>query len=178
MTLVLSLFNLELINKAPYEFKVTFLRPWLLWGICPIFELPLMVYDHLVCEMQNPLYTYSKSYDIANAVGIIFIVIFGFFVGFLTCIMSGINCTGLLSCSKKYFLRFLLPLFVLALNIMSFLLTFTQVTFFLPVLYFHNYAYYLMFLMIGVFYILLNACKMQEKFHINEKIMEFSKINN
>ena len=178
MALTLSLFNMELIDKTPYTFKITFLKPWLLWGICPIFELPLMVYDHLQCQMQSPFYTYSASYDIGKAVGIFFLIVFGCFIGFLTCIMNGINCGGLLKCSQNLFEKYLFPLFVVALNVMSFILTFTQFKLFLPVLYFHNYAYYLMFLMMGTFYVLLNACKMKEKFHLNEKIMEFSKINN
>ena len=176
MASVLNLFNLELINRTPYQFKATFLRPWLLWGICPIFEMPLMIYDHNNCQMQNPLYHYKDSYDIINAVGIMYLAILGIFVIFLTCMMSGIDCAGLMACFKKIFINILLPMIVISLNVMSFLMTFTQVKFFLPVLYFHNYVYYLMAILMFVFYVLLRACKMQDKFYINEKITEFSKI--
>lgn len=177
MLLVISLFNLELINKTPYRFKITFLRPWLLLGACPIFEMPLMVYDHYNCKKENPVYTYSDSYSIMNAVGIIFIILFVIFIALLTCIFSGINCNLLMNCFKKTFFYVIFPVILVAMNVMAFILTFTQVSFLLPVLYFHNYAYYFMGILMILFFIMVNGCKMQEKFHFNEKIMEFSKIN-
>lgn len=178
MLFALSLFNMELINKTPYDFKFTFLRPWLLWGICPIFEMPLMVFDHYNCKMQSPLYSYPESYSIMNAFGILFLIIFGIFVGFLTCLMSNLNCAGLMNCFKKTLLNFIGPAILIVLNMLAFLLTFTQIQFYLPVLYFHNYSYYLMLIMMIIFYVLLFGCKMQGKFHIDEKIVEFSKVIN
>lgn len=177
MLLVISLFNLELINKTPYNFKLTFVRPCLLWGICPVFEMPLIVFDHLYCKQENPLFSYSDSYNIMNAIGIISLVFLTVFIGFLTCLISGLNCNCLMDTAKKIFFKLILPLFVIALNVIAFLVTFTQVKFFLPLLYFHNYVYYLMVILIGLFYFLLSGCKLQKKFHFNEKIMEFSKIN-
>ena len=178
MAYVLSLFNLELINKAPYQFKITFLRPWLLWGICPIFELPIMIYDHLHCKMMSPFYKYPASFEIIDSIGIFSLIIFGTFIGFLTCILSGLNCNGLMNFCLKVFFKIIFPLVVIVLNVMGVLLTFLQVEYFLPVLYFHNYVFYLLMILLILFHVLIQGFKMQGKFHINEKIMEFSKINN
>lgn len=56
------------------------------------------------------------------------------------------------------FFKVFLPSFLIVLNVIAFLVTFTQIKYFLPVLYFHNYVYYLMVLMIGLLYFMLSGC--------------------
>jgi hypothetical protein len=135
--------NLELINKTPYTNPYTFSYPILWLGIIPTLQLPQYVYDYVECYQRNPLIKLGEAQSILIAVlavvGILLIFQGALYIGRYKFLIQG----SMYTVMRVVFLFFGIMI-IIPLNVLTILITFTQLSDFVPSFFFENQYFYIM----------------------------------
>ena len=141
--ITLGYLNLELINKPPYVNPYTFSYPILWLGIIPTLQLPQIVYDYVECYQRNPLIKLGESQSILIAVlvavGALLIFQGTLYIGRYKFLIQG----SMYTVMRISFLVFGM-IVIIPLNVLTVLVTFTQLPEFIPSFFFENQFFYLM----------------------------------
>lgn len=172
---VFNFINLEVSGTLPFEINIPFLCPILLYGMFPSFQLPQFIYDYVQCKYRSPLFNFDSAYGLMTFSGVSLLVVTGGACFLTLCFNEILSFKNrLFNCAKGVAFLYM-KLYVIVLNLITLLLTFSQIHSFLPALFIENVCFWFLFLV--AFYLKCCKTKNQVKNRINnDKDVENNKL--
>lgn len=139
--LILNHLNLEFAdNNNMNIFKA--LIPNLLWGSTSILVLPILIYDFDSCQSISLLISIKLGFDMINYFILIHIYFFLVLILYHAFLFLKIKYYDIIQKIITVIFLINLILYLLVLNVLFNIITFTQITKLLPIMYFDNFVYY------------------------------------
>ena len=140
--IVFNFINLEISCTLPFEYNFPFIFPIILFGMFPSMQLPQFIYDYVQCKYRSPLFDLDVSYNLMKFIGATLLIVAGGACVITLCFNEFLSLKNrVINCVKSFCLIFI-KLFVLTLNIITILLTFSQIPSFLPALFIENICFW------------------------------------
>ena len=169
--IVFNFINLEVSNTLPFDYDFPFLFPIILFGMFPAMQLPQFIYDYAQCKYRSPLYDIDSSYNIMKFIGATLLATVGAACILTFCFNEFLNLKNRLINCVKHIIMIFMKLYVVTLNLITLLLTFSQIPYFVPALFVENICFW--FLVIIAVYIKYTKRNMK-KFSIEEILSDKS----
>lgn len=140
--IVFNFINLEISCTLPFDNDFPFLYPIALFGMFPAMQMPQFVYDYIQCQARSPLFDLISAYGIMKFIGATLLTTTGSACILTLCFTDMLNLKNrLVNCTKHILLLFM-KIFVIALNIITILMTFSQVNHFVPAFFIENISFW------------------------------------
>lgn len=120
----------------------------------PSMQLPQFIFDYIQCSYRSPIFDINAAFQLMEFIGITFIALAGGACLITLCFNDLLTIRNrLINWSKSLFLLFI-KFFVITLNVITIILTFTQIPSFVPALFIENVCFWFLVIVsiFGKFY--------------------------
>ena len=146
---LLNFVNLEVFHTMPLDFKIPFLVPILWFGVFPVMQMPQYVFDYLACVPRGNVFTIKNAYELCNVYSIFFLVLIGMFTLIAAATTTCVIPNRVLK-QMRNFGYIIIGLTLLATNLISIILSLSQINYMVPSMFIENIIYW--FLIATSFY--------------------------
>ena len=143
---VFNFINLEISCSLPFDNAFPYFYPIILFGMFPAMQMPQFIYDYVQCKYRSPMFDLVSAYGITEFIGISLLIIGGGGCILTLCFNDLLSMKNRLINWSKVLVVGYMKLFAIALNVITLLMTFSQVNNFFPALFIENICFWFLFL--------------------------------
>jgi hypothetical protein len=138
---LLNFVNLEVFHTMPLDFKIPFLVPILGFGLFPVMQMPQYVYDFLACVPRGRVFSMKTAYELCNVYSIFFLILIGIFAIIAAATTTCVIPNRVLK-QFRNLAYIVIGLTLLATNLISIILSLSQVNYLVPSMFIENIIYW------------------------------------